>query len=234
MKALFIDLWGTIIYPKVPLEAYYRSRAEELLKTLLNLGYSVGYDDVLKALITSRKLTDVIRSKTNIEVKVEGDIVLFLKELGLEDFNLVDKLVDAYMRPYINLTTVASDINLLVEFIEKYSIKTAIISNTMHSPSTYEVLRRNNILNYFSIVILSDEIGLRKPDPRVFYKALAELRVTPDEAVMVGDEEDDILGAKNVGITTIAYEGFHGYEGVEPDYIARSYREVIELLYNLL
>ena len=47
-----------------------------------------------------------------------------------------------------------------------------------------------------------------KPDPDPFLKALELARVSPDEAIYIGDkEETDILGAKAVGMKTIMVWG---------------------------
>lgn len=49
--------------------------------------------------------------------------------------------------------------------------------------------------------VFSSELGIRKPDPRIFDHVLARLRVTPSDAVHVGDRvRDDIGGAVSAGL----------------------------------
>ncbi len=54
--------------------------------------------------------------------------------------------------------------------------------------------------HYFSSIVISCEVGATKPDPRVFRRAAAELAVTPDELLHVGDSHTmDVLGAEKIG-----------------------------------
>ena len=54
-------------------------------------------------------------------------------------------------------------------------------------------------------IISSHELGIRKPDPRIYQAALRQLGVTADEAVFVGHNPSEIQGAANVGLTTVAF-----------------------------
>ena len=53
-------------------------------------------------------------------------------------------------------------------------------------------------------LVVSEEVGVAKPDARIFAAALSRLGGTPDEAVMIGDSwSSDILGATEMGIRAI-------------------------------
>ncbi|MGV2482242.1 UNVERIFIED_CONTAM: HAD-IA family hydrolase, partial [Salmonella enterica subsp. enterica serovar Weltevreden] len=53
----------------------------------------------------------------------------------------------------------------------------------------------------FDLTLVSGEVGLGKPDPRLFRMALCAFGMGPEEAVMVGDNpERDIKGALSAGI----------------------------------
>ena len=57
---------------------------------------------------------------------------------------------------------------------------------------------------FVDALVVSDEVGVAKPDARVFETALSRLGGTPDEAVMIGDSwSADILGATGLGIRAI-------------------------------
>lgn len=56
----------------------------------------------------------------------------------------------------------------------------------------------------FQIVVISSEVGMAKPDPRIFKMACAALSVQPQEALYVGDLYDlDVQGAQNAGLIPI-------------------------------
>ena len=57
---------------------------------------------------------------------------------------------------------------------------------------------------FAEIVIVSEAVGISKPDPRIFRLALAHLDVAPADAWFVGDDPvNDILGASSAGLTAV-------------------------------
>ncbi|MCH7338244.1 HAD family hydrolase [Acinetobacter higginsii] len=81
------------------------------------------------------------------------------------------------------------------------------------------------LTEYFSSMIVSEAVGLRKPDPAIFLLSCQQLGVHPKDCIFVGDNElADIQGAKSVGMKTIFFHpnpaissaiadaNFHHYE----------------------
>lgn len=65
-------------------------------------------------------------------------------------------------------------------------------------------LEASGISGFFSSICISEEIGVKKPDPRIFMKCLDDLSVQPKEAVFVGDNPSaDIEAAKALGMRAI-------------------------------
>jgi HAD superfamily hydrolase (TIGR01509 family) len=56
-------------------------------------------------------------------------------------------------------------------------------------------------------VLVSCEIGVRKPDPEAFRRALAHYDAKPEEAFFVDDSAANVAGAASIGITTFHYTG---------------------------
>jgi putative hydrolase of the HAD superfamily len=82
--------------------------------------------------------------------------------------------------------------------------KVGLISNFTHAPVIHKSLRKIGINPYFNAIIISEEVGWRKPSPRIFEDALTRLQVKTDEAVFIGDSPiEDIKGAKDAGLRTI-------------------------------
>jgi putative hydrolase of the HAD superfamily len=69
----------------------------------------------------------------------------------------------------------------------------------------------------FEVIVISEQVGVHKPDPRVFQRALDQLACAGGDAWYVGDHpRNDVLGAAGVGITPIWLAGVHPWpEGVE-------------------
>ena len=84
-------------------------------------------------------------------------------------------------------------------------------------------LRRCQLEQYFSQVIISGDLGFRKPDKRIFDLALDALKLSPQEVIFVGnDMYRDIYGAHNAGMRTVFFKSNQGdweFRRVEPDYI---------------
>lgn len=57
----------------------------------------------------------------------------------------------------------------------------------------------------FIFTVFSYEIGIRKPDPRIYHYACQELGVNPEEAVFVDDMKANVDGAKKAGLKGIEY-----------------------------
>jgi len=62
-------------------------------------------------------------------------------------------------------------------------------------------LEEAGLARFLQVIIDSGNVGVEKPDPRIFHLALEKLGVPPDEAVHVGDFYDvDVLGARKAGL----------------------------------
>ena len=71
-------------------------------------------------------------------------------------------------------------------------------------------LKRVGADKYFSGIFASSDIGYEKPDLRFFKKIIRELKISPEEFVMIGDNyHKDIVGAGNCGMKTIYYDPHH-------------------------
>ncbi|MDC0255076.1 HAD family hydrolase [Bacteriovoracales bacterium] len=84
--------------------------------------------------------------------------------------------------------------------------KLCLISDTIYTPGKgiREILKKNNMLKYFTSFSFSDEVGASKPSPIIFDHALECLELGPSEVVHVGDRESkDIIGAKEKGMRAI-------------------------------
>lgn len=80
--------------------------------------------------------------------------------------------------------------------------KLGIIANQL--PGLEERLKDFGILDHFSAIFSSADLGLAKPDPAIFRLALQKTNCLPQQAIMIGDRLDnDIVPAKRIGMKTI-------------------------------
>src|SRR5258708_13319292 len=79
----------------------------------------------------------------------------------------------------------------------------AVVSDAQSAYAIPE-LRAVGLLHYFNPIIVSGDYGYRKPDPRLFQKALDALQVRPEQALFFGNDlYHDIFGAQQVGMNAI-------------------------------
>jgi HAD superfamily hydrolase (TIGR01509 family) len=70
------------------------------------------------------------------------------------------------------------------------------------------VLRATGLADYFDYVGVSALEGVAKPDPRFFEIVLDELQVEPQQAIHIGDSEDDINGAVAAGVRPVLFDAY--------------------------
>ena len=105
----------------------------------------------------------------------------------------------------------------------------AVVSDAQSAYAVPE-LRAVGLLRYFNPIIVSGDYGYRKPDPRLFQKALDALQVRPEQALFFGnDVYHDIFGAQQVGMKAIfvsSNQGNTSSETILPDYTICRFAEV--------
>jgi putative hydrolase of the HAD superfamily len=85
-------------------------------------------------------------------------------------------------------------------------LKTAMLTNNFVPMDDAEGHDLRPILELFDVIVESSRVGVRKPDPRFYELACAELGVTPDEAVFLDDLGINLKPARAMGMTTIKVE----------------------------
>jgi putative hydrolase of the HAD superfamily len=122
-----------------------------------------------------------------------------LDQLGLPH-ERIDEINDFFYRDlFIDQDMLAK----IRAFRSRY--KTALLSNYS------EVLRpmletRWRVDGAFDEIIISNEVGLIKPDPRIFDLTLSRLGVDKEEALLIDDREVNIRGARQYGLPCIFFQ----------------------------
>lgn len=94
------------------------------------------------------------------------------------------------------------DAEEVLKYTHDKGYKIGIIANQLLG--TASRLENWGLLKYIDVVAASAELGVSKPDRRIFTYALEQAGCKPEESVMIGDRLDnDILPAKEIGMKTI-------------------------------
>ncbi len=128
-----------------------------------------------------------------------------LRQANCSEMELAQKMSEMFLGlTNKNMVLIDGAIELLEYLKPKY--KLAAVSNGFVE-AQYVKLDSSGLGKYFSHIILSEEIGLHKPDVKFFQKALQITATNSVNAVVIGDNFDsDVLGAQNAGIDAIYFD----------------------------
>lgn len=103
-----------------------------------------------------------------------------------EQVRYITAAVMAYHGQKIKHIQLYDDVLESLEKLKKSSIKTAIITDGIPIKQ-YEKILRLGIDDLIDLVVISDEIGIRKPNPELFSYCLKKFKVKGHETIYVGD-----------------------------------------------
>lgn len=111
------------------------------------------------------------------------------------DFKYLDSLHSKYWNEFYSKIKLNEGVLDLLNFLKKINIKTCLLTDfdTIHQ---FKKLENLGILEYFENIITSQEIGVDKPNSKMFQSALRKMNLKSNEVIMIGDNyQKDILGA---------------------------------------
>ena len=88
--------------------------------------------------------------------------------------------------------------------LKKRGYKIAILSDQWKLSEECVMVPSKN--RKFNVVVVSCDVGLKKPDPRIYRLTLRKLRVGADTAVFVDNRRENVAAAKKVGMKAILYK----------------------------
>ncbi|MEA2039287.1 MAG: HAD family hydrolase [Thermodesulfobacteriota bacterium] len=146
----------------------------------------------------------------------------------LPDDRIIARAVDAYFSAFFqHCRLIPGTEEMLIRLKDRYCL--GLLSNFTHPPAAREIIRIVGLEPFFDVVLISGDIGYRKPHPLIFRRFIEHLGVDKDQLVYVGDDPGpDIKGAQQAGIqpvwTTYVLDknipfapGDPSFRGEEPD-----------------
>ncbi|MFQ5915742.1 MAG: HAD family hydrolase [Nitrospinota bacterium] len=156
---------------------------------------------------------------------------LHLAGTGIFTPEFIEELVRRHMKALLGCAYLPEDHPAVLKALGRV-YRLALLSNFDYAPAAHEMLDDMGLRDYFLRVAISDELGWRKPHPRVFQDMVENLGVEPAESLYVGDTyETDVAGAKAAGLYA-AWVNPKGQKSgdVPPDFEVRSLAELKERL----
>jgi putative hydrolase of the HAD superfamily len=187
--ALIVDFGGVLTNPlQETFEAFAASldiELQDIVRVLLPL-YAGGSDDMVerfeKGMLDeatfSRELARRLREACDRQVEADG---------------LIDKIfAGTHLEPVMLDALVAT---------RRQGMKTALLSNSW-GMAGYPTERFEEL---FDAVVISGEVGLRKPDPAIYELTVSRLGVPAARCVFVDDHPGHLLPAQDAGMTAVLH-----------------------------
>ena len=223
IKGILFDFGGTLALGDLDKE-YFATSFLEYIRSLGFRGRKSQYEKARKGMFERLMKARSINREIRLEELYQG----LLFKLGLHPSGeVIDYIHQLYIRSFS--VELVSGLKEVFECLnERYSL--AVISNSM-SDVPRQGIKKFDLEQYLDTVVISRDIGIRKPDPEIFNFALHNLGIESYNAIHVGDSlKEDIQGAKNAGIKTIWIKRNSEEMNIQPDYTIHSIKELTSLL----
>lgn len=127
-----------------------------------------------------------------------------LAHYGIHDINLADHLSEDYVYWSPRIVRLVSGTMELLEYLKpKYHLH--LITNGFQEVQ-HTKLNGSGMEPYFETLTVSEEVGVKKPNPEIFRYALNKAHATAEQSLMIGDEMAvDIDGAREAGMDTVLF-----------------------------
>ncbi len=202
-KAIIFDFIGTLTNVK---NYNMEDSKKKLCKAIAEAGFDVDEDCFLGAYNEAHEKYRIIRYNELVEVTNALWISEALTTLGFRtapDDSRISMAVNVFFEDYLNSLVLRPCARKMLEKIWR-DYKLGLISNFTYAPVIYAALRRLCINQFFNVILVSEDVGWRKPHMKIFEETLRRLNVAAEETVYVGDSPlEDIKGAKAIGMRTI-------------------------------
>ena len=190
-KAVFFDLFFTLA------NLEYQSENEF---TLLNISRKEWEASAENADVYQQRATGKLKTERQMLESMVAGLPFSVTENQLE--KLVEIRNDRYRK---SLTKIHPDIISTLKELKDSGIKLCLVSNADIIDKKYWGI--SPLKDYFDAVIFSCDVGIVKPDVKIYQLAMEKLSVSPAESIFVGDGgSNELYGAKTAGMTTVLTE----------------------------
>lgn len=152
-----------------------------------------------------------------------------LKEYGIFDIELSDKLADFYVNICPKKTQLFPHALSVLEYLQK-KYQLHIITNGFQEVQHIK-MQESSLDPFFKEIITSEQLGVKKPNPAIFQYAVEKAKASINTSIMIGDDlQVDILGAKEFGMSQIYFNPNNIYHNEIVSYEINCLSELLEIL----
>lgn len=202
IKFIFFDLDNTLLdhthAEKIALHQTFENDLKEIVHADFDSFKTVYHE------INTRLWSLYSQSKISKDEVRLGRFRDSLKYFGIIDFD-IKKLWENYALRYRGNWKPIEYSSEILHYLNDKNYRLGIISNGFTELQN-DKIKKMGWTHYFKSIILSEEIGVQKPNPLIFKSALKSSQMDVSEVIYIGDSyETDISGAKNSGWKSIYF-----------------------------
>jgi len=240
LKAILFDLGDTLISFKKSFPERERQISKNIHRVLSKFGYLISEEDYYQKKTKEWGNWKRGHSLLGKEFEINDFFPTFLKKLDIntkDAIRLTPLIIDIIYENDLRYVELKPSVKKTLDKIQKMSFLMGIITNSSYSHNhILEILKYLEISEYFNVVIVSSELKICKPNPKIFIEALNKLNVSPEDAICVGNDlEIDIRGAAKAGIRGILVNSYQNeknkYKKIINNYIVvEKINEILDYL----
>jgi HAD superfamily hydrolase (TIGR01549 family) len=230
IKGVFFDFFGTLVVP-ADLNLNWSEWYFSVFPLYKKNGIDISHDDFNSICKTfwSNRYEDNYSGFTLFEKRLLSQIEFYGKTASTEQIKaLAYDVSEAWFEEHF-LDHEAVD---MINYFKK-KLKIALVTNFDHPPFIRIMLERYNINQFFDSVIISGDVGVKKPMPEIFNPALAETGLSNSEVVYVGDSIMDFRAALHAGIVPIIIRREGQHNSSAPGSAEKVYEKTDTILHEL-
>lgn len=127
---------------------------------------------------------------------------------------LYKKISYNYWENYKDNSYVRDEVKALLKRLEKqYSL--AVVSNFMKEDGVEELLKENDVFDYFDFIVTSIKTGWRKPNQKIYHEAIIKAGVSIDKILFIGDNYHcDYQEPRKLGLKSIILDRENKYQDI--------------------
>jgi len=238
-SAVLFDLFDTLVMfepsllPKVTLNGKtWNSTAQHVFTRMRSSLGEMEFTDFYEPFVESHRELLELRKKDLREYPNRKRFEIFMERIGLkEDDSLLEKFVSSHMESLCGAMVYPEHHTEVLLYLKEKGYRLSVVSNFDHAPTALELLKKFGIADFFEHIVISEEVGWRKPHRKIFEFALASLGESPSDVIFIGDNpEADIMGSSGCGIDSVWVKRTEQFTQAKPKFIIKNLRDLKEII----
>ncbi len=195
------------------------------------------FDDIYLSLKYTLNMYDVYTPSANEVKSFIGDGLKSLIEKTLNVTNrlhLLDDVIAYFMNYYkehcTEETKLFNGMDIVLQQLHYNQVNMAVVSNKAYHLVDI-IINKLNLNSYFTYIFGGDSFNEKKPSPKPLLHIINELQISPFNAFMIGDSDNDIMAGKSANMKTIYCSyGYAQFIKSKPDFIVNNAIEILNFI----